>query len=257
MKKKILFLIVILVFLTLGLGAQEDQEQARVIVMKNPKLFKIVEPVYPEQAIKKKIEGLVILQVCADEQGRVTEARPIPNHEFHPLLLEAAIVAVKQWKYEPFLIDGQARELNFTVQINFELNGKKAGGVVGGVVGGVLFEPKKNEKEQAGPGGVTRLAVNKRPQIRKRVEPIYPEEAKQAKLQGIVIVEATTDKEGKVVDARVINEPGSRPLLEEAALAAVRQWEYDPYIKDGQALPVTFTVNVTFSLKKQDKENRP
>ncbi len=277
MKKMIIILLVLVFVATLALGAREKQEQDRVAAPKKPKQIKIVEPVYPEQAVKEKIEGLVILLARIDENGRVTKAEPIPNHEFHPLLLKAAVAAVMQWEYQPFLVDGKAREVDFSVQVNFKLNGQKdkgtvsgaaggviepgvkesekekkaSGGVVGGVVGGVLQEPKKSEKEQSGSGKVMQLSAENRPKLRKRINPIYPEEAMKAKLQGMVIIEATTDVEGKVVEARVINEPGSQPLLEEAALAAVRQWEYDPYMKDGRAEPVSFTVTVSFTLKTE------
>ena len=85
------------------------------------------------------------------------------------------------------------------------------------------------------------------PKIVKHVEPVYPKAAQQARIQGVVTVEATIGADGKVSGARVIQ---SIPLLDEAALAAVRQWEYTPTIIGGVAKPVIMTVKVNFTLSE-------
>jgi TonB family protein len=82
--------------------------------------------------------------------------------------------------------------------------------------------------------------------IIKKVDPIYPEDARIAKVEGIVIIEATTDEQGKVIDAKILR---SVPLLDKAALAAVKQWIFEPYIYAGKPRPAIFTVTVRFSLK--------
>jgi TonB family protein len=61
-------------------------------------------------------------------------------------------------------------------------------------------------------------------------------------------VEATTDIYGRVNSARIIS---GNPLFNEAALAAVRQWLYEPYIVDGIPRPIYFIVNMTFGLVAQ------
>ena len=80
----------------------------------------------------------------------------------------------------------------------------------------------------------------------RNVAPIYPPIALSARVQGVVIIEATIDTRGKVADARVLR---SIPLLDRAALDAVRQWEYEPMLLNGEPVPVTVTVTVKFSLK--------
>ena len=79
----------------------------------------------------------------------------------------------------------------------------------------------------------------------KDVAPVYPEEARQARVQGIVIIEATIAADGRVQSARVLR---SLPLLDEAALAAVRQWVYTPTLLNGVPVPVIMTVTVMFRL---------
>jgi protein TonB len=78
------------------------------------------------------------------------------------------------------------------------------------------------------------------------VEPVYPELAKRARVQGRVILVVTVDEEGNVSDIRVSS---GHPLLDEAALTAVRQWKYSPTLLNGEPVPVIATVTVIFNLK--------
>jgi protein TonB len=76
------------------------------------------------------------------------------------------------------------------------------------------------------------------------VAPVYPAIAKSARVQGDVVIEATIDEEGKVAEARVVK---SVPLLDQAALDAVRQWQYRPSLLNGIPTPVVMTVTVKFT----------
>lgn len=78
------------------------------------------------------------------------------------------------------------------------------------------------------------------------VRPIYPPIAQASRVQGVVIIETLIDPEGKVTDARVLR---SIPLLDQAALDAVRQWEYVPTLMNGVPQSVVMTVTVNFSLQ--------
>ena len=78
----------------------------------------------------------------------------------------------------------------------------------------------------------------------KDVPPTYPPIAQAARVEGVVSIAVTIDPAGKVQDARVVR---SIPLLDAAALDAVRQWEYAPTVVDGMPRSVTMTVNVQFS----------
>jgi protein TonB len=75
---------------------------------------------------------------------------------------------------------------------------------------------------------------------------VYPPIAQQAKIQGAVVIEAIIDIDGKVREARVLR---PLPMLDQAALDAVRQWEYEPTLLAGQPIAVVMTVTVTFTLK--------
>jgi len=85
------------------------------------------------------------------------------------------------------------------------------------------------------------------PRLLKREEPDYPEIAREAGVQGTVILEATTDIYGRVVGVKVLR---SVPLLDQAAVAAVSRWLYEPMLVNGRPRGVVFTVTLRFELKK-------
>ncbi len=78
----------------------------------------------------------------------------------------------------------------------------------------------------------------------KDVRPVYPAIAKSARVSGVVTIEATIGADGKVIDAKVVR---SVPLLDQAALDAVRQWEYTPTLLNGVPVPVVMTVTINFT----------
>lgn len=85
----------------------------------------------------------------------------------------------------------------------------------------------------------------KTPRLIRRISPQYPNAARIARIQGTVVIEAVTDIYGKVVRVKVVN---GHPMLKNAAMAAVRQWIYEPYIINGVPKPVTFYARVHFTL---------
>lgn len=188
-----------------------------------PKLVRKVQPVYPDEAKKKGLQGIVTVEAVLGKNGKVKAARAVGSPE--PLLVQAALDAVKQWEYEPFVSAKGCQEVMFTATIRFLLGDgdKKAAGVA-----------------------PTRLEASQKPKLVKKVSPVYPEAALQEKLQGTVVIEIYINEKGQVRAARILET--ASPILNDAALKAVRQWEYEPFVKDGKAVPVAFTVTVTFAL---------
>jgi protein TonB len=84
------------------------------------------------------------------------------------------------------------------------------------------------------------------PRKLRHVAPVYPDTARQARVQGTVTLECTIDPQGRVAQMRVVSAP---PLLETAALDAVRQWVYTPTRLNGVPVAVLMTVTVHFGLK--------
>ena len=103
---------------------------------------------------------------------------------------------------------------------------------------------------RAGGRGQNNVAAPKRT---KTVPPVYPPEAQARGQRGIVIVELVIDTQGKVSSAQVMR---SIPPFDEAALAAVRQWEYEVTKVDGKPVSVKLTVPITFAMKMPEIASR-
>jgi periplasmic protein TonB len=125
---------------------------------------------------------------------------------------------------------------------------ERAEGVPGGVVEGTMAglpappsPPPPTPQEPLPVGGNI-----SRPEKLKDVAPVYPAIARMSRVQGVVIIQAVIDTDGRVRDAKILK---SIPLLDEAAIEAVRQWEYVPTRLNGVPVPVVMTVTVNFALQ--------
>jgi protein TonB len=119
------------------------------------------------------------------------------------------------------------------------VEGGVAGGVTGGIVGGLPPEPPPVVQAVRVGGAI------KEPVKTKNVSPVYPDIAKQARVQGIVILECTISPQGRVTDVKVLR---GIPLLDQAGIDAVKQWQYTPTLLNGVPVPVIMTVTVNFRL---------
>jgi periplasmic protein TonB len=118
------------------------------------------------------------------------------------------------------------------------------GGTMGGVLGGMLSNtpvaiPKAAPQRVRVSQGVSQgLLIHK-------VTPTYPALARQARIQGVVVLQALIGKDGGIQNLHVVS---GHPMLTGAALDAVKQWKYKPYYLNGEPVEVETTVNVNFSL---------
>src|SRR5580698_3053500 len=79
-----------------------------------------VQPRYPKDAKKQRIQGPVVMQAIIGTNGDVIDLRLVSGH---PLLAPAAMDAVKQWKYRPYMLNGTPIEVETTITFNFTLSG--------------------------------------------------------------------------------------------------------------------------------------
>jgi protein TonB len=77
-----------------------------------------VDPEYPLLARKAKLQGPVVLSAVIDTTGKVTNLRVLSGH---PLLAQSAVDAVKQWKYRPYVFEGQVVQVETTITVEFHL----------------------------------------------------------------------------------------------------------------------------------------
>ncbi len=123
--------------------------------------------------------------------------------------------------------------------------GGSMGGVLGGVIGGMGAAPPPPKPHQTGPlrvGGNVQAA-----RIVNRVQPVYPPLARQTRISGTVRLHAIIGKDGTIQSLEVMS---GHPLLQQAALDAVRQWRYQPTLLNGEPVDVDTTIDVIFSLNQ-------
>lgn len=90
--------------------------------------------------------------------------------------------------------------------------------------------------------------------IIKKVEPVYPPEAKAEKIQGVVVLKIKVDAAGKVAEVTVVS---GHEKLTQASVDAVKQWEYEPCTVNGKKVGAEATVTIRFMLSDDEKEGKP
>lgn len=119
-------------------------------------------------------------------------------------------------------------------------------GAAAGIVGGLVDAPPPPPPPPT-PAAAVRVGGAVRPPTKiKNVDPVYPAVALAKRAQGVVIIELILGTDGRVQSTRVLK---SEPLLDQAALDAVRQWEFTPTLLDGVPQMVIYNVTVTFALR--------
>ena len=137
------------------------------------------------------------------------------------------------------------------------------GGVVGGVPGGVVGIPSGAFNEALNstrnppvlakapePTPIKRIRVASRvaeANLIHDVAPTYPSEAGRARIEGAVVLMAVIGKDGSVQDVRV---ESGLPLLAQAAIDAVKQWRYRPYLLNGEPVEVDSRITINFTLSR-------
>jgi len=221
-----------------------------------------VPPVYPLDAAKAGVMGHVILDVVIDTQGRARKVRIVKSISD---LDRAARDAVEQWRFEPVLVNGVPADVAATLVLKF---GFRREATSGDDLELAAFDLGRGDYVEADRAikralaslreeaeafnrvatGLSLLAKGKvtPPQKIKDVKPVYPPLAQEARAKGVVGGEAVLDEAGKITRARVTT---SIPMLDQAALDAVKQWEFSPAAVNGTPVPIRVLVTVNFTLK--------
>ena len=230
-----------------------------------PRRTSTVSAIYPSEAEAIGATGLVTLRAVLDASGRVAEMRRVNNpivmaggppdnpaavDTAWEAMVRAAAAALRLWQYESPAVAPLAFDVTFAfrpgadvVSLQNPSGGRGAGAAIPlGVTPGRTVQAEPWDAAS----GAVRVGGQIRPptQVRK-VNPVYPAEAQAARVQGVVILEAVIGPDGRVQDARILR---SIPLLDQAALDAVRLWEYTPTLLNGAPVPIIMTVTVQFTL---------
>lgn len=206
-----------------------------------------VDPVAPDGGV----EGTVVLNVFIDKLGAVKTLEAVSGP---PTLVPAALDAVKQWKYRPYLLNGAPVAVATTIHLEFKSSRKpESNGVVGDAPGGLPTEaPGGSGPAVAAPAPQT--AVPQRVRVSAgvsqsllvdKVAPQYPPDARDQHIQGTVLLKVKIDKQGSVYNVELIS---GHPQLAPSAIEAVKQWKYKPYLLNGNPVEVETQVQVNFVL---------
>jgi TonB family protein len=193
-------------------------------------LIKKVKPEYPPSAVPDKLQGQVIVRIVVNETGDVDSAEVISGN---PVLAAAAVDAVKQWKFKPFIKNGQP--VKAAVKLPFDF-APPADAVPDAI-------PKPSDEENPHPVRVSAGVM--RGMSLHTVDPVYPAIAKSAGVQGTVVLGAIIGKDGTIEDLHFIS---GDPLLTPAAIEAVKTWRYRPYLLNGEPVKVSTEMEVHFVL---------
>jgi protein TonB len=274
-KRITLFCAALALAVVAGLAAQDVrndpgplEKRANPITPENPvpRRTSSVVPAYPAEANAINGSAIVSFRVTLDEAGRVAEIRQTNNPvvavpsatprnpaalaSAADALARSAVSALQRWTY-----DAPAKgPITFGVTFSFRPGAEPTmtqdtalrpppppppPGVLGGRVGGLTATAAGGQAPVRVGGSI------RQPTQLRRVNPIYPAEAQSARVQGVVILEAVIGVDGRVDNARILR---SIPLLDQAAIDAVQQWEYTPTLLNGVPVPVIMTVTVQFTL---------
>jgi periplasmic protein TonB len=259
--------------LSAGLVAQDVRDdmgpverRARPITPENPvpRRTHSIAPAYPAEAAAIDATAAITLRVALDETGRIAEVRRLANpprisvppttppnevaqRSAADAMVRSAAAALSQWVYDPPASGPIAFNVAFFFRPGAETTmtqdvGQSAGGGVRAGGPGLVLSGLPADA----PPGAVRVGGNvKAPTRVTNVAPVYPPIAQSARVQGVVILEAVIGIDGKVASTRVLR---SIPLLDQAAIDAVKQWEYTPTLLNGVAVPVIMTTTVQFTL---------
>lgn len=204
-----------------------------------PRKIVDADPIYPQAARDAGVEGSVVLEITIDTDGAVEKIRVLRSI---PALDQAAINAVRQWRYAPTVVDNVPTPVTTTVRVNFRQTPA--------VVRAARAEANREHAASSSTLSVIRDGQPVRvggdirePRKIRDVPPVYPKIAQAFNVSGTVIVEAVIDTNGDVVDVNVVR---SVPMLDQAAIDAVSQWKYAPVTLNGAAVSVLLNVAVTF-----------
>jgi TonB family protein len=190
-----------------------------------------VSPVYPPLARQARIQGTVVLHVIVGADGSITDLTLVSGH---PMLAPAAIAAVRQWKYQPYMLNGKAAEVETQVVVNFTLQGSPASAQSSGAW------PMEVDDQDSSPG--ERKDSDEALVIRWAM-PDFSQQPAAQRISGRVLLKVFISETGTADNVEVV---GGDPNLAQVAVASAKQWQFAPFIRDGKAIPATTTISFSF-----------
>jgi TonB family protein len=187
-----------------------------------------------------KMPDLPFIHCVVEADGRLTECSVTHSSP----AVEAEIVAVlSTWRMTPVLLNGSP----VAVSYHFSPLPEGGGGLVGGTIGGTIGGPSSAAVLATDPGltVVPFGAGMNRPQKISCRDVRYPPAARDAQIEGTMLVKCVIELDGKLTDCKVVK---ALPLMDVEVLAAISTWRMTPVLYNGQAIRVSYTIPVRLSL---------
>ncbi|HEX5070155.1 MAG TPA: M56 family metallopeptidase [Vicinamibacterales bacterium] len=211
-----------------------------------PKDVSQAKPVYTPEARAAGVEGIVELELVVLADGTVGPVRVTKSLSRELGLDDEAIRAARQWIFKPGQLNGQAVPVRVPMQLEFRgANGRGARpspAATSARLSPLADAFAKGAYLASGIGIVP-------PRNTYRVMPKYTPDGMRAKIQGEVDVEIVILADGTVGKARVVRSLDAATGLDEAALAAAKEWKFLPATLNGEPVPVLTTLTLTFRLR--------
>lgn len=197
--------------------------------------FEWITPNYPKRARKAGVQGDVVLTLNIDANGSVTAASVVSGN---PELVEAAVKAVRKWKYVPYDLNGAPVAVTTKVLVRFSISETKPADVVLGFE--TVPAPHFDSVYKVG-NGVTAPKPVFTP------DPTFSDQARMDHFQGTCLLSLVIGPDGRPYDIKLERTLGEG--LDQKAIRAVRRWKFEPARKDGKPVPVAIKVEVQFRLQ--------
>jgi TonB family protein len=242
-----------------GKGAHRADEPGLV----KPKLLKQVSPNYPTVARNASVAGDVVLEAVVQTDGAVGDIRIVRSLDKRFGLDQEALRVAKLWLFEPARKDGFPVPVIVEIVVQFRLRADagRGGPPRIGVPSGTftasasqqvqsvpVLSDEPDEEFLKGAHRLTDPGVDA-PKAKTTVQPAYPASAGNARPTGLVEIDAIVMPDGTVGKTRVaksMDKPVGIAGFDAAALAAVKQWVFEPGRKDGVAAPIVVRLLIEF-----------
>jgi TonB family protein len=196
------------------------------------------QPVYPAEVKAAHIQGTVTLRAVISKDGSVERLVVVSGPKE---LVRSAIDAVSQWKYKPYLLNGQPVEVETTINVNYTLPDASPAPNPSPSPD-ASPNPSPSPQSNAAPAG----SGKSMPEPVYKMQPKYTAKARKAKVQGIVLVAMVVDTQGVPADVKVIK--GLDPKLDENAVKAVKAYRFKPAVENGKPVAKPIKVEVNYQI---------
>jgi TonB family protein len=251
MIQRVLFIVAASLLLTACSTSEKIQAPIGQVPAAEPRLYNLAEvkiqpvatfqspPQYPEALRLAGVNGVAVIDFIVGIDGHVEEAKVFKTTNAR--LGEAALDAVRAWRFRPGIMDNVPVRTHLQVPVVFSSNGGNSDRL-----------PVLAANVHVTPGEriYALTAVTKQPLARTQAPPVYPAQLRESGVEGQAIIGFVINPSGVPADVTVLK--ATHPILGEAARVAVQQWRFSPAMLNGEAVNCQMQVPIVFQLHNEN-----